>query len=296
MGTITVRDVISKIRWAVGDEDEIRETDEQLLAYLNEGQRAAVLIRPEVNPITAILSTESTPSDGDGKLAFTNLTPDQQSSIRWGGLRPGTRQIIPGDNGFVFLSGIRNMAAMEVSTDVYRLVSKRACTPTDQENLDQGDPNWHAQIEFDEDGNVTNLSVEIDTTNHNTAIINYVFDNRNRGVFYNYPAIIEPGTMIPDPDDPSEMVEAGHCYLEIVYAGTPPDAILAGTLMIDDIYEPALVSYMMHKVYTKAPTTPEDIQKSAGYLTMFTSLITGNADQKELELVVRHSPSENTRG
>ena len=82
---------------------------------------------------------------------------------------------------------------------------------------------------------------------------------------------------------------------EIVYAAVPDeimdtkvDGAFTDTIKIDDVYEPALVNYMLHRACGKDPATAEDVQKSMGYLANFTTLITGNADQKELELVVRH--------
>jgi len=173
-------------------------------------------------------------------------------------LLSGTRQCIPPD-GYVFISAVRNMG-----TD--GLMPGRSVRPTDRENLDQTDPNWHTETSPDAKA--------------------YLYDSRNRREFE-----ISPG----QPKD-------GRGSIEIIYAKSPDDAKLEvvdddnmkvpGKITIDDIYEPALVNYVLHRACSKDPASPEDIGKSASYLEMFIQMITGNADQKELELLVRHQPKE----
>ena len=184
---ISADTIIKKVRDLVGDQDDIRHPDAELLEYLNEAQRAAVLIRPEVNPVTEILTTET--EDATVKAA---LDLQGYRNIVWEGLRTGTRQTIP-TGGYVFISAIRNLERMGDGAEA-TLVPKRAATPTDQENLDQTDPNWHLNPGFT-DPNV---------------IINFVYDIRNRSVFYNYPSVFEPGTDVPD-TDPLETYP--DCYL-----------------------------------------------------------------------------------
>ena len=309
---ISAATIIKKVRDLIGDQDDTRHPDAELLEYLNEAQRAAVLIRPEVNPVTAILTTEYPSLAARNALDEYNIIWGAQDGQR--SLRPGTRQIIP-DGGYVFISAIRNLERM---TDVdehgdpvdmtSRLIPKRAATPTDQENLDQADKNWHIEIKVT-DGNLEITATEVSPGNTmykaENSVENFVYDIRNRSVFYNYPYIMEfnPGTL-NDEEDPY----IPHCYLEIIYATVPEDANLDikdadgmittpdSGLRIDDVYEPALVNYMLHRACGKDPASAEDVQKSTGYLANFTTLITGNADQKELELVVRHSPAEGARG
>ena len=271
---INAQTIIDKVRDLVGDQDDIRHPDDELLEYLNEAQRAAVLIRPEVNPVTAILTTEYPSLDARNALDEYNIIWGAEDGQR--SLRVGTRQTIP-DGGYVFISAIRNLERMGDGAEA-TLIPKRAATPTDQENLDQADPEWHARIVISAEDGETIINV----------IQNFVYDIRNRAVFYNYPYVLDGD---PDADTP-----VPHCYLEIVYATVPDEIEEGGDITIDDVYEPALVNYMLHRACGKDPATTEDVQKSMGYLSNFTTLITGNADQKELELVVRHSPAEGARG
>ena len=275
---ISANTIIKKVRDLVGDQDDVRHPDDELLEYLNEAQRAAVLIRPEVNPVTAILTTET---EEEATAPVVNALVEY--NIKWGGLRVGTRQVIP-DKGYVFISAIRNLERM-TDDDGTRLVPKRAATPTDQENLDQADPEWHTDININVEGDENTVIVNV--------IQNFVYDIRNRIVFYNYPYVLQA----QDADADEGLPYIPHCYLEIIYATVPDDiAAIGDNITVDDVYEPALVNYMLHRACGKDPASVEDVQKSMGYLTNFTTLITGNADQKELELVVRHSPAEGARG
>ena len=225
---ISAATIIKKVRDLIGDQDDTRHPDAELLEYLNEAQRAAVLIRPEVNPVTMSVPLEV-----------------------------GTKQEIPTD-GFVFIGANRNMGNDGDTPG-------RAITPTDRENLDQTNPNW-------------NMDPGVDIGDFR-GVVNFVYDIRNRKTYYVYP-----------------YVPADTWQIEVVYAKPPDPATPGGSITVDDVYEPALVNYMLHRASSKDPASAEDAQKSMAYLANFTTLITGNADQKELELVVRHSPAEGTRG
>lgn len=104
---LTAQAVLDRVSRSLNDETYTRWTQAELLEYLSDAQRAAVLVRPEVNPVTATLQ-----------------------------LAAGTKQDIP-DEGFVLIDVVRNLG-----TD--GSIPGRAITPVDRAALDQTNPNWHA--------------------------------------------------------------------------------------------------------------------------------------------------------
>ena len=66
---ITAQDIIDEAALSLNDPNKQRWTVVDLLGYLNDAQRSAVLLRPEVNPVTTIVPTvagsrQSLPTDG----------------------------------------------------------------------------------------------------------------------------------------------------------------------------------------------------------------------------------------
>lgn len=225
---------------ALNDADNATWPLDDLRAYLSEGQRAAVLLRPEVNPDTRTVQ-----------------------------LVPGTRQSIPSD-AYLLLDVVRNMGADGRTPG-------RVVTPSERSALDKPDPDWQKAENADDD------------------VVNWMYDIRNRKTFYVSP---------PQPDPAN--------HLEIVVAGSPPQILTeaqsiltpdareaAGlsrddALGIDDIYEPALICYVLHRAFAK-DTSHEGATggRSSMYMQWFVGLITGNADQKDIELVLRQEAGEN---
>ena len=218
---------------ALNDADNEVWPLDDLRAYLSEAQRAAVLLRPEVNPVTEAIQAV-----------------------------PGTRQSIPADS-YVLLDVTRNLGPAGTTP-------RRVITPSSRSALDQTEIDWHMAAP-DPDGDVTN----------------WMYDIRNRRTFY----------LSPPQPDPAH-------YIEIVTAKTPAqiktvaEAATATVndpdiLRIDDIYEPALIAYLLHRAFVK-----DVAHEAAGggrtsqYFEWFVTMITGNADQKDVELVLRQDVRE----
>lgn len=79
MGTLTGQSFIDRVAGDLNDDDHIYWSEAELLTYLSDGQRAAVLVLPEVNPVT--------------------------ESLR---LAAGTKQAIPAD-AFQLIDVVRNL-------------------------------------------------------------------------------------------------------------------------------------------------------------------------------------------
>lgn len=106
MPTITAQSIINKAKTTLQDTTNVRWSDTELLAYLNDGQRAVAVMRPDSCSVTA------------------NIT-----------LVAGTRQLIP-DIGTSLLRAVRNMGAGGTTPG-------RAIRHVPMELLDANVPNWH---------------------------------------------------------------------------------------------------------------------------------------------------------
>lgn len=235
---LTAKSITDKASDILGDPDKIKWTEAELRTYLSEGQRAAVLLKPEVNPVT------------------TNLT-----------LERGSKQSIP-DDGYVLIEVTRNMG----DPDDDPAVPGRVVTPTSREAQDQADPTWH--------------EIEASPVAAATSITNYIYDIRNRKTFF----VVPPHNS-----------QTAH-RIEIVYAKTPtpvgaddlsdPVNPVLATLGVDDIYEPALLSYVLHRALGKTLDETGDMDRSAVYLQMFNNILLGQAEQNEADLTIRHETVE----
>ena len=105
MATITAANIIDKAKIVLQDLPSTRWTSDELLGWLNDGQREIVKLKPE----TSITSTTVT-------------------------CVAGTKQTLP-DDGIVFIKVTRNMAE-ESNKQVVRLI--------DMHTLDDMLPGWHA--------------------------------------------------------------------------------------------------------------------------------------------------------
>ena len=106
MGTLTADTILLQAGFALNDVSRTTWPKDELLLYLEDGQRAAVLARPEVNPIT--------------------------KSVQ---LVTGSRQTIP-DDGYVLLDVVRNMGTDGATPG-------GSITPTGRASLDQASLDWH---------------------------------------------------------------------------------------------------------------------------------------------------------
>ena len=82
---LTAQQIIDRAKQTLNDPDAVQWPESELLGYLSDAQRAAVQIRPEVNPFTV-----------------------EQALLE------GSRQTIPSD-GFVLLEVVRNMGGRAIS-------------------------------------------------------------------------------------------------------------------------------------------------------------------------------------
>lgn len=110
MGTLTAQSIIDKAETILQDSTNVRWTEDELLGWLNDGQRQIALIRPDSSVTTA------------------NVT-----------LVAGTKQTLP-SAGLRLIDVIRNMGVGGATEgDAVRLV--------DREVLDAQRPGWHAETE-----------------------------------------------------------------------------------------------------------------------------------------------------
>ena len=109
MGTLTVQSFITRLQSSMRDLDagQRRWTDDDVIQYVSDGQRAAVQLRPEINPVTAVVQ-----------------------------LAAGTKQSIPA-TAFNLLNVIRNMGA-DMATP------GRAIRYADLDDMNTNEPDWHS--------------------------------------------------------------------------------------------------------------------------------------------------------
>jgi len=66
-------------------------------------------------------------------------------------------------------------------------------------------------------------------------------------------------------------------YVEIVYGALPPDTTLNGAITVDDIYEAALIDYVLHRSFAKDTEFAADQSRSAQHFQAFVYALTGKA-------------------
>lgn len=108
----------------------------------------------------------------------------------------------------------------------------------EREVLDAGSPDWHS-------------STASTTTRH------YTYEENDPKTFYVWP----PAT--------------GTSYAEIVYSAAPPAAVLGGTLAIDDIYQGAVLDYVLYRAYQKDAEYAADPQRAASHYQAFVTAVGG---------------------
>lgn len=117
----------------------------------------------------------------------------------------------------------------------------RAIRQTQRETLDATAPDWH-------------------THPASATVKHFVFNLLDAKAFYVYP---------PQP-------ASGQGYVEMVYGATPPDALSNGAISVDDIYETALLDYMLYRAFSK-DSEFGDANKAAGHFNAFVACLTGKA-------------------
>lgn len=167
----------------------------------------------------------------DGQREIVLLRPDAGASTAVPKLVAGSRQQIP-DNGVRLIGLTRNFALDGVTPG-------RAITIIEKEELDAVNPDWH-------------------TTAPTASIDHYIFDGRNPLVYYVYPPAAQDQRV------------------ELVYQANPDDCTINGVgsggsdsaLSLNDIYQTALVEYLMHRAF-EAQTDARDTRKASDHYKLF---------------------------
>lgn len=128
--------------------------------------------------------------------------------------------------------------------DVTRNMGSNGTTPgrairvTEREILDSNTPDWHSSTQ--------------------SAVVKHItYEENDPKTFYVYP----PST--------------GSTYAEVIYSAAPPAATLNGTLAIDDIYQGAILDYVLYRAYQKDAEYAADPQRAAGHYNSFVTAIGG---------------------
>lgn len=208
MGTITAKSIIDKASIQLLDTGNTRWTRDELLGWVNDGQRQIVIMSPNAT----------------NKVSTYKLVA-------------GTRQAIPAD-GWTLLEVIRFMG-----TDGTK--PGRAIRLTSRELLDSFNPDWHDDCP--------------------TLIPrHYIVDPQDQTVFFVYP----PNT--------------GKAYVQVNYSPVPVDlADEDQTIALNDIFETALLDYVLYRANSKDAEYAPGVALASGYLQTFMASM-GIKSQSEL--------------
>lgn len=185
------------------------------------------------------------------KAATLLLDP---SNVRWtraellGWINDGQRQITiqaPQTNSKISTVQLVAGSRQSIPSDGWRLLDVirymgtngttpgRALRIVSRELIDSYNPNWH---------NATKTPVPQ----------NYIFDEQEQTAFYVYP----PNT--------------GTGYVQINYAPVPTDLANESTaISVNDIYQTALLDYVLYRACSKDAEYAPGLQLASGYLTTF---------------------------
>lgn len=108
----------------------------------------------------------------------------------------------------------------------------RAIRKVPREVLDSNVPGWH-------------------TVTATAEVLHWTFDPQAPKTFYLYP----PST--------------GANQVEVLYAATPPEVALGAVISIDDIYEQALMDYVLYRAYSKDSGEAAIAARAAAHRTAF---------------------------
>lgn len=205
MPTITAESIINKVHDVLQDAEGIQWTDQELLGWLNDGQRDIVVLKPN-----AYVKND--------KLKLSE----------------GSKQTIPAD-GIQLIEIVRNLGTNG-------LTPGRVITIIDRRMLDSINPDWH-------------------TTTSSATVDHFMFTPLDPKRFYVYP---------PQPS-------ANQGYVEIVYGAYPVDATLNGVISIDDIYQNALIDYILYRAFSKDSEFAADANRANAHQAAYFASITGKS-------------------
>lgn len=257
MGSILASAITGQAAADLGDPSNTYWTQSELLSYLNEAQGAAVLLRPEVNPV-------------NDKIV----------------LAAGSVQSLPED-GYILLDVIRNSKAVRMADAdnpgdflAPAIQIGLSVTATEKKNLDGIDRSWHTP--------------EQGATLNTYKIRNYVYDVRNRKTWYAYPAV--PDYTLPGSFDLNNLPTPSSAYqvplADIVYSKIPEAIANTDPITLDDVYHPALLAYVMHRARVKdIAIVGQGPEQSMTHYNKFFTLITGESEN-ENQIIIRSEQKE----
>lgn len=216
---ILVSELLDNVREVIQDGLAVRWSDAELIDYLNDAVRSAIMIKPDINPITEV---------------FVCVEGYKQN---WSSLTTELVQL---------LDVISNTTAGGGTETPITFVKRNV--------MDLELPTWR-------------------TAPLNTTIQHYMYDPRQRDVFYVYPP-----------------AQAG-ATIEVCYTGVPDLATdVTDEVPLIDIYAPALTNYVIWRAYTKDSDFAGNIQLAGGYYSAFFQLITGKMMAENSESPDRKIP------
>ena len=86
-------------------------------------------------------------------------------------------------------------------------------------------------------------------------------------------SLLDPKNFYVYPPQPA--VSPG--YIELVYGASPTDAVLAGAITLDDIYQNVLVDYILYRAYSKDTEYAADQNRAAAHQNAYIAALTGKA-------------------
>lgn len=205
MGTILASTIINKASVVLHDRKNVRWSVEELLGYLNEGQRAILIYKSNAYVVSRSVQ-----------------------------LVAGTKQTMP-DDAVQLFDIPRNMGANGTTPGRAIRIAKR-------EMLDAQVPDWHS-------------------ADASAQVQHFTYEEASPRVFYVYP--------------PQPTVAPG--YVEMVFGAMPPNIDISAPIRVDDIYEVALLHFVLHRAWMKDSEFAADNGRSSEHLQAFITALTGKA-------------------
>lgn len=183
----------------------------------------------------------------------TNVTWPLPELLKW--LNMGRRQIcVAKPDSFVINKSVQlapgTKQSLPADGNVFMRLTRnmgtngstpgRAITPMPIQVLDEQNPNWHFE-------------------GASATALHFAFDPRDQKTYYVYPA--QPAT--------------GNGQAEIIYGATPPDVTLDQPIGISDLFEGALLNFVLSMAYGKDSQYTRNDEKSAAYLKRAGDLLAG---------------------
>jgi hypothetical protein len=210
MGLITGTILATKASLLLQDTTNIRWTSDELLGWINSGQKEIVLYKPNSSVVNSSIATVA-----------------------------GTKQKLPtaAPVGLQVIDVIRNMGVTPGTTPGL------AITLVPREILDGSIPNWHS-------------------TGASLVVKHFVFDSRDPKTFYVYPPLLDATQ-----------------FLEVSMSVVPADlAAIAGTITLDDIYESALIDYILYRAYSKDAEHSANAERATKHQQAFMQAVGGKVN------------------